>query len=184
MKRIVAIIAAGLLLAVVFFALILWIQPRTPAVTGISPRELPESWICAVLVVRDTNFYEHRGRGFLDRSPERGVGLLRSISSLMGPRVSKEDELRTFLNNAYLGTFGGHEIHGFPAASRVLFKKELRALSGNEFLSLVAMLPQPNALDPIRHPDRNAARVISILELMQTRCNCSAPRKGYGAPCS
>ncbi len=39
-------------------------------------------------------------------------------------------------------------INGFANAARVYFRKEYPAISDDEFLTLVAMLPGPNGLKP------------------------------------
>ena len=169
-------------------ALAFWIQGprRSTATHEIAARDLPESWVCAVLVVRDPDFYLHRGNGYLNRPPEAPHSWFKRLAAWrhVWPPRSKDDQLRLFFNRTYLGTFDGHDVYGFPDAARVLYKKDLRALSGDEFLSLVAMMPAPNELDPTRHRDLNDARIVSILEAMEKQCDCSSsPRSGYGAPC-
>jgi membrane carboxypeptidase/penicillin-binding protein len=62
--------------------------------------------------------------------------------------VSKEEQLRLFLNIAYFGTENGQPIHGFDAASKIYFGKRVPELTDQEFLSLVAMFIGPNALKP------------------------------------
>lgn len=62
--------------------------------------------------------------------------------------VSKEEQLRLFLNIAYFGHTNDTQIHGFEAAARAYFDKALTDLNDQQFLSLVAMLKAPNALKP------------------------------------
>ncbi|MDR0440640.1 MAG: transglycosylase domain-containing protein [Candidatus Accumulibacter sp.] len=74
--------------------------------------------------------------------------------------VSKEEQLRLFLNIAYLGAENGKPVRGFGAASKVYFGKSLPELTDREFLSLVAMLIGPNARKP--GTPENLRRVKSI----------------------
>lgn len=62
--------------------------------------------------------------------------------------VSKEDQIFLFLNIAYLGHKDGRAVHGYADGARTYFGKEFDAITDEEFLSLVAMLISPNALQP------------------------------------
>ena len=74
--------------------------------------------------------------------------------------VSKDDQLLLFLNICYLGHENGQGVNGFANGARVYFGKEYSVISDDEFLSLVAMLPGPNALKP--GTAANAERVQGI----------------------
>jgi membrane peptidoglycan carboxypeptidase len=123
-----------------------------------------------LLAVEDPTFYTHRGVD-LD-TPGAGMttltqGLVKLLYYPNGFKpgiekirqtliaqyaldalVSKEEQLRLFLNIAYFGTENGQPIHGFDAASKIYFDKRVSELTDQEFLSLVAMLIGPNALKP------------------------------------
>jgi membrane peptidoglycan carboxypeptidase len=62
--------------------------------------------------------------------------------------VSKDEQLRLFLNISYLGDVDGKAVHGFADAAHTYFGKEFATLNDEEFLSLVAMLIGPNAFKP------------------------------------
>ncbi|MCA1790605.1 MAG: transglycosylase domain-containing protein [Thioalkalivibrio sp.] len=62
--------------------------------------------------------------------------------------VSKDQQLELFLNIAYFGHQDGRPVHGFADASRTYFEKNMEELTDDEYLSLVAMLINPNALKP------------------------------------
>lgn len=64
------------------------------------------------------------------------------------PTVSKRDILRAALASAYLGHKGNGSVIGFAAGAKAWFGKALPALSDDEFLTLVAMLPAPNHFTP------------------------------------
>lgn len=74
--------------------------------------------------------------------------------------VSKDEQMRLFLNIAYLGHADGIAVHGFQSAARVYFHIEFTDLSDDEFLSIVAMLIEPNNLKP--GTASNTERVLRI----------------------
>ncbi|MES9950561.1 MAG: transglycosylase domain-containing protein [Candidatus Thiodiazotropha sp.] len=123
-----------------------------------------------LLAVEDPTFYTHRGVD-LD-TPGAGMttltqGLVKLLYYPNGFKpgiekirqtliaqyaldalVSKDEQLRLFLNIAYFGTENRQPIHGFAAASKTYFDKRVPELTDQEFLSLVAMFIGPNALKP------------------------------------
>jgi membrane peptidoglycan carboxypeptidase len=62
--------------------------------------------------------------------------------------VSKDDQLRLFLNITYFGHQDGRAVYGFADAARTYFGKEFSALTDDEYLQLVAMPVGPNAFKP------------------------------------
>ncbi|WP_440980751.1 transglycosylase domain-containing protein [Shinella sumterensis] len=68
---------------------------------------------------------------------------------VISPNVSKEDQLTTFLNVAYLGESNGKAIVGFPMAARAYFNKDVADLNDTEFLRLVGALLAPRTYPPI-----------------------------------
>lgn len=86
-------------------------------------------------------------------------------------RVSKRDILRAVLANAYLGRDEAGSINGFAEGARRWFDKELPDLTDREFLALVAMLPAPNALDPVNHAAENSERVSRIERFLAGECS-------------
>lgn len=135
-----------------------------------------------LLAVEDPTFYTHRGVD-LDTP---GVGMTTLTQGLvkllyypngfkpgiakirqtliaqyaLDALVSKEEQLRLFLNIAYFGSVDGQPVHGFLAASKVYFNKGVSELTDQEFLSLVAMFIGPNVLKP--GTEKNIRRVESI----------------------
>jgi len=120
-----------------------------------SPSELPRGRLCALLAVQDPAFYRHRGIGLADgplghttitQSIGKGLffngfepGLLhhRKIRLMLAAwafdrRISKETQLRVFLNRAYFGSADGREVLGFPAAASAFYGKPLAQLSDSE----------------------------------------------------
>jgi len=135
-----------------------------------------------LLAVEDPAFYNHRGVDL--NTPGAGMttltqGLVKFLYYTDGFKpgiekirqtliaqyaldalVSKEEQLRLFLNIAYFGSENRRPIHGFDAASNIYFGKRVTELTDQEFLSLVAMLIGPNALKP--GTEKNLLRVKSI----------------------
>lgn len=139
-----------------------------------------------LLAVEDPTFYSHRGVD-LD-TPGAGMttltqglvkllyypdgfkpGIAKIRQTLIAQHaldalVSKEEQLRLFLNVAYFGTESGRPIHGFDAASKAYFGKTVSELTDQEFISLVAMFIGPDALKP--GTENNHRRVKSIEEFL------------------
>lgn len=162
---------------------------RPLALDTIPPRRL-----AMLLRVEDPGFFEHRGVDF--SSPGQGMttitqalvkrfyfdrfrpGFAKIEQSLIArfvldPAMSKRDQLEVFVNHASFGDFPEGPIIGLEAAARHFYRRPFAELGDREFLSLVATLMAPNALDPRRHPTANAERVRRIEALLAGRC---APR--------
>src|SRR5262249_41443094 len=100
----------------------------------------------------------------------RKIELILIAKFATAPMESKTDILRAFMATAYLGRDAQGEVTGFSEGARRWFGKELNALSDDQFLALVAMLPGPGALDPERHASANAERVARIKRLLAHQC--------------
>ena len=117
-------------------------------VLAFSPSELPKSRLCALLVVQDPTFYRHWGIGLADGPPGHttitqsiGKGLFfsgfdpgllrhRKIRLMVAAwafdrHISKDAQLRLFLNRAYFGGTGERAVIGFPAAASACYGKPL-----------------------------------------------------------
>ncbi len=79
---------------------------------------------------------------------------------------SKDDILEAYLNIVYYGHVDGVAIHGIGAASRVYFDKPAHELTLAEAATLAAVVQGPNALSPIKHPDRAQERRDRALDRM------------------
>ena len=154
-------------------------------------RRIPPVRIAQLLAVEDPTFWTNKGVDF--SSPGAGMttlsqGLGKRIffdrfhpglpkielivltRFAMAPTVAKRDILTAFLASAWFGSDRGRPIEGFSAAARAKFGKSLYALSEDEWLGLVAMLPAPTSYDPLRHPAASAERVRRIKRLLAKRC--------------
>lgn len=144
-----------------------------------------------LLKVEDPGFHQHRG--FDASTPGQGKtnltqslvkrfyferfkpGFAKIEQSLIArfvfdPALSKDGQLRAFLNHASFGSARGRQVIGFADAARTFHGREFGALDDRQFISLVAMLMAPNSLDPIRHPKENAERVRRIEAVLAGRC--------------
>ena len=172
-----------------------------------SASELPGSRLCALLVVQDPTFYRHQGIGLADgplghttiaQSIGKGLffngfnpGLLhhRKIRLMVAAwafdrRISKDTQLRLFLNRAYFGSAGGRAVIGFPAAAGAFFGKPLGQLSESEYFGLLAMLEMPNSYHVVLQPKVNAERVAMILQKVQRACGDGCFQGDAPVPCA
>jgi membrane peptidoglycan carboxypeptidase len=172
-------------------------RQRTPDVIATAARgeltlaDLSERRRAMLLRVEDPAFYTHRGLDF--STPGQGMtnltqslvkifyfdsfepGFAKIEQSLIArfvldPAMSKDAQLAAFLNHASFGHIRGRPVTGFADAARTYPGRSFADLDDRQFLSLVAMLMAPNALDPVRHKDANAERVRRIEALLAGRC--------------
>ncbi|MDB5709919.1 MAG: glycosyl transferase family 51 [Sphingomonas bacterium] len=148
--------------------------------------------VAMLLKVEDPGFFHHHGVDF--STPGQGAttmtqslvkrlyfpggfspGFAKIEQSLIArfvfdPATTKRQQLDMFLNLASFGNEQGRQVTGFADAARTFFGKPLAALDDRQFISLVAMLIAPNALDPVRHAGDNAERARRIMALLAGRC--------------
>lgn len=144
--------------------------------------EVGSERIGLLLAVEDPTFFKHRGvdlgtpgagmttltQGlvkllYFPNGFKQGLAKIRQTliaQHALDALVSKDEQLRLFLNIAYFGTENGKPIHGFDSASKIYFGKGISELTNQEFLSLIAMFIGPNNLKP--GTDENQRRVESI----------------------
>jgi membrane peptidoglycan carboxypeptidase len=155
-------------------------------VEDLTPRQLE-----ILLKVQDPRFFEHKGMDLHTpgagwttitqalvkihyfASFEPGAAKIRQsliARFALDPLVSKQDQLRMFLNEAYLGTTQGRAVNGFDEGARVYFDKPFAALTEDEYIALVAMLIAPNGCNVRRQPGLNAERVLRIRRLLAGEC--------------
>lgn len=149
----------------------------------LSPQDLTPRQLEILLKVEDPDFFHHGGVDL--RTPGAGIttltqGLVKQLyfekfepglaklkqtliaAYALDPLMPKEEQLRLFLNTAYLG----HGTRGFEAAARHYFGKSFKALDEDQYIALVAMVIAPEVFDLQRHPARNAERVARIKQVV------------------
>jgi len=172
------------------------------------PSKLPRYRICALLVAdQDATFYRHQGVGIADgplghttitQAIGKGLffdgfspGLLhhRKIQLMVAAwafdrRISKETQLRLFLNRTYFGSTGGQAVIGFPAAAGVFYGKALDQLSDAEYFGLLAMLAAPSSYHVLLQPKANAERAARIRQQVQSACGDGCFQGDAPVPCT
>ncbi|HXG57638.1 MAG TPA: transglycosylase domain-containing protein, partial [Thermoanaerobaculia bacterium] len=99
------------------------------------------------------------------RTPQRkAVEALMAI--LLEARYTKDEILESYLNEIYLGQNGAVQIIGVEQASQVYFGKHVTYLTLPEAATLAGLIRSPNALSPLRHPERAKKRRDIVLGLM------------------
>ena len=147
-----------------------------------------------LLTVQDPNFYTHCG---VDLSPSGGVwttitqGLVKQLyfrnfrpgflrlgkvrqnflAIGFNRRVPKDEQLRLFINCAYLGHPSDRAVYGFEDGAHTYFRKSFAELSRDEYLGLVATIVSPATLNPMAHRLENRDRVSRINRLLNGECS-------------
>jgi penicillin-binding protein 1B len=88
------------------------------------------------------------------------------LAIILELRYEKNDILRAYLNEIYLGRSGGASLVGFGAASRAYFAKEVNDLTLDEAATLAGLIPNPSRYDPRNHPEASKARRDWVLDQM------------------
>ena len=84
----------------------------------------------------------------------------------LDPLVSKDDQLRLFVNEVYMGILDGESVRGFEHAAEAYYRKPFSEISEDEFIGLVAMIIGPNTYNPVIHPKMHTERVRRIKRLL------------------
>ena len=179
---------------------LIWVRIQTPKIIEtllksdtcvLNIDTISKERINILLTVEDPTFFENNGLDFTSAGAgfttiSQGIGKfmyfdnfkpgLRKLRLIfitrfaLYPLVSKKEILTIFINYVYLGNYNGKEIRGFESASHIYYKKSFNKLTTDEFLSLVAMLINPNEYNIINNRAKNADRVTRIKKLIA--CNC------------
>lgn len=106
------------------------------------------------------NLYLTHERSFSRKAQEAVLAVILEL------RYEKQDILRAYLNEIYLGQSGGASLVGFGAAARAYFGKEVNDLTLEEAATLAGMIPNPTRYDPRSHPEAAKARRDWVLDQM------------------
>ncbi len=149
----------------------------------LSPSDLSPRQIEILLKVEDPRFFDHGGVDF--RTPGAGIttitqGLVKLLyfdkfspgvaklkqtaiaAYALDPLMGKQEQLRLFINIAYLG----HNVKGFEQAAQSYFHKPFKQLNEEEYMAIVAMLIAPEVFNVQKFPGRNAERVSRIRKVV------------------
>lgn len=98
-------------------------------------------------------------------------------------KISKDEQLRLFINSMYMGTINDEPINGFAEASHAYFDKEFSQLTEDEYIQLVAMIIGPDFYNPIKNAEALEERVSRINKLLQENCEPADNRDVYYKDC-
>jgi len=175
--------------------------------------DIPESFRNALIATEDAAFYEHTGvdpaaiaralasdirhmrlaQGastitqqlardlFLHRKKTLRRKLEEALLALEIERTYSKDEILTFYANQ---VYMGHGRYGLEAASRFYFGKPARELGLPESAALAGLVQRPEALSPIRDPERALARRRHVLARMvvERMIDAETARAAQAAP--
>ncbi|MCU7947638.1 MAG: transglycosylase domain-containing protein [Candidatus Thiodiazotropha sp. (ex Cardiolucina cf. quadrata)] len=145
---------------------------------------LTERQLDILLKIEDPKFFEHMGIDF--STPGAGIttitqGLVKHIyfdkfksgiakikqsliaRYVLDPLMSKEMQLRRFINTVYLGS----KIRGFEQAANYYFNKKFEQLNEDQYITIVAMIIAPTTFSIEKHPKRNKDRVTRIKQVIK-----------------
>ncbi|MFA5031777.1 MAG: biosynthetic peptidoglycan transglycosylase [bacterium] len=149
--------------------------------------DLNQWQIDALLTIEDPNFYKHNGMDL--KTPGAGIttitqGLVKiyyfshfkpgfaklkqtliavfALNSL----VSKNDQLRLFINNVYLGNVNNKLVIGFDKAANIYYNKPINQLTEREYLSIVAMIIAPQNFNILNRPEANLERTERLISVI------------------
>jgi hypothetical protein len=88
------------------------------------------------------------------------------VTGVVTNTFAPDELLRVYAHQAYFGRVNGVNLYGIESASAAYFGKTARALTTAEAALLVSILPNPNALSPLRDPARAVQRRRRVLEQM------------------
>jgi membrane carboxypeptidase/penicillin-binding protein len=95
------------------------------------------------------------------------VDIGRDVMALvLDANVSKERQLALYVNEVYMGTHQGRQVHGLAHAAMAYFGKPLAQLTEREFAGMVGMIKAPNQFHPQKNRrsfDERARRVEAVL---------------------
>lgn len=141
----------------------------------------------ALLAIEDPNFYGHNGidlktpgagittitqglvKKYYFKSFKAGIAKVKQTfvaRFALNPLVSKDDQLKLFINNVYLGNVRGQLVIGFDNAARIYYNKPVNKLSEDEYLSIVAMIVAPKTFNILNKPEANKERTRRIKKVV------------------
>jgi membrane peptidoglycan carboxypeptidase len=172
-------------------------RAETPAIVAkalashdleLSRNDLSQAQLEALLAVEDPHFFTHKGWDFgggtmttISQSLVKGLyfrqfrpGIRKIRQSLIArfafdPQVSKDQQLRLFINTVWLGTVDGQQVEGFAEGARAFYGKGFADLTFDEYLSLL-VFDRPAQLNVRANPEGNARRVRQIKRLLAGQC--------------
>jgi penicillin-binding protein 1B len=89
------------------------------------------------------------------------------IAMILEQRLTKDQILEHYANQAYLGNYDSFEIHGFGEAAWRYFNCDVGELTLTQAALLAGIIQRPNYFSPHKYPDRALERRNLVLTLME-----------------
>jgi monofunctional glycosyltransferase len=108
-----------------------------------------------------------------------------AMALVVNSRVSKDRQIRLFLQHVYMGSQNGRPVYGFADAARVYFgKRAVGTLTRRYVIALIGMMVDPQRFHPVLHPDALAERMLRIERLLNGQCKPRGASDVYYADCT
>ena len=99
------------------------------------------------------------------------IDLGRDIMAIvLNSHISKEEQLRIYIQNIYLGKDQDKQIIGFKSAAKSYYSKAVNELTNVEFAGLISMIKSPNTFHPINKPEKHKTRQNRIIRILENKC--------------
>ena len=89
-----------------------------------------------------------------------------AMALVIDARYSKDEILKAYINEVFLGQNGAVAVHGFGLGSHYFFNKPLKELEIEEIATLIGLVKGPSFYDPKRHGERMTERRDLVLRML------------------
>jgi membrane carboxypeptidase/penicillin-binding protein len=161
--------------------------PRTMLVSDLTGEQLAE-----LLLACDPDFYTHKGYSF--HAPGFRTITQRLVEQYyfkqyqpwlemvpgtidaheLNNRMSKDGQLLVFLNTTPFGTSREHDVRGFQEAAQYFFDKKFRELNRDEYISILAMLADPEKYHIQAEALANIDRANRLKKMLDGKCRATS----------
>jgi penicillin-binding protein 1B len=119
------------------------------------------------------NLYLTQERSLSRKAMEAPMAILLELN------FSKEEILKTFMNEVFLAQDGQRAIHGFGLASQYFFNQPLNELKPHQYALLVGMIKGPSYYNPLKNPANAKRRRNLVLDIMAQQGIMSEREAGF-----
>lgn len=85
-------------------------------------------------------------------------------------RLTKDEQLKIYINTVALGTSREHEVRGLQEAAALFFDKKFRELNRDEYLQILAMIEDPDKFHIQAEAMANIDRANRLKKLVEGKC--------------
>jgi membrane carboxypeptidase/penicillin-binding protein len=89
-------------------------------------------------------------------------------------KMPKDEQLLVFLNTTPFGTSREHDVHGFQEAAQYFFDKKFRDLNRDEYISILAMLADPEKYHIQGEALANIERANRLKRMLDGKCKATS----------